>query len=224
MTYRVNTSGVDTDLRTSLLDAGAEMWSDVGARFSFKDGGTTTSTLAEDGVNVISWADGLPYGVLAWTLTSVDGAVISEIDIEFSNAFAWSDGAPGSGTYDLQTTASHELGHWLALLDQYMPADAEKVMYGYGDKRCRSARRRPGDIAGITWIYGGGPGPTPTPTTTPTVSPTRRRRHSATAPTPTPTPSPADVGAGVRSSATPARGAAASAGSSTWSPTTRASW
>ena len=185
VTYLVNTSGVDTGLRTSLLDAGAEMWNQIGAHFSFRDGGTTTAGLAGDGVNVVSWGNDLEYGVLASTYASVDGHVVREIDVRFSNAVAWGEGTPGSNTYDIQSVASHELGHWLELLDQYMPADSTKVMYGYGDEGQQRRTPAPGDIAGIMWVYSGGPAPTPT--ATPTVTPTPTA-------SPTPSPTPGDVG------------------------------
>ncbi len=145
-----------TQLRTSLLDAGAGMWNALGAGFTFVDGGPINSGLSYDGINVISWADGMPYGVLATSYFFIERGVVNEIDIEFSNAFPWGDGAPGSNTYDIQSTASHELGHWLVLLDQYMLADADKIMYGYEiiDEQRRTPA--PGDVAGIRWVYGGG--------------------------------------------------------------------
>jgi hypothetical protein len=185
--YRVDTSGVDDQLRTSLLDAGAGMWNALGAGFTFVDGGPINSGLSYDGINVISWADGMPYGVLATSYFFIDRGVVNEIDIEFSNAFPWGDGAAGSNTYDIQSTASHELGHWLVLLDQYMLADADKIMYGYENVNQQRRVPAPGDVAGIRWVYGGGSTPTPTPTPTASSSPTPT-------PTPTPTQTALDVG------------------------------
>jgi hypothetical protein len=181
VTYRVNTSGIDDSLRRSLVDAGAGMWNALGTHFSFSDGGSTTAGLGNDGLNVISWASGMPYGVLAATYSFVSAGTVKEMDIEFSNSFAWGDGAPGSNTYDIQGIASHEMGHWLVLLDLYGDGDSQKIMYGYGDQNEQRRAASAGDILGIEWIYGGGVTPTPTPT--PTVSPT-----------PTPTPSPGDLG------------------------------
>jgi hypothetical protein len=183
--YRVDTSGVDDELRTRLLDAGAGMWNALGAGFTFVNGGPISSGLSNDGINVVSWADGMPYGVLATSYFFIDRGVIKEIDVEFSNAFAWGDGSPGSNTYDIQSTASHELGHWLMLLDQYMLADSDKIMYGYEVMNEQRRTPAPGDVAGIRWIYGGGAKPSPTPSPTPTQT---------ASPSPTPTPTTLDVG------------------------------
>ena len=191
VTYRVNTSGIDTALRTSLLDAGAGMWNALGTGFTFVDGGPINAGLGADGINVVSWAGGMAYGILATTYSFVTGHVVKEIDIQFSNAFAWGDGAPDSETYDVQSTASHEFGHWLVLLDQYMLQDAGKIMYGYESKNVQRRTPAPGDVAGIQWIYGGGPAPSPTATPTPTTSPSSSPTAS---PTPTPGPTTVDLG------------------------------
>ena len=153
LTYLVNTSGIDDVLRESLVDAGTATWNGAGSAFRFTDGGATAALFVDDGLNVISWADGLPSGVIAWAQSYVDGSVVSQCDIQFSNAFSWGDGAAGSNTMDIQTIAIHEVGHWLRLLDQYMTGDSGKVMYGIGDQNQQKRTLTAGDIAGIRWIY-----------------------------------------------------------------------
>jgi hypothetical protein len=198
VTYRVYTSGVDDDLRASLVDAGAATWNAAGSGFTFVDAGATTAGLASDGVSVISWADGLPSGVLAMSYSDQKRGVVSEADVQFSNAYAWGDGAPGSATYDIQSVITHELGHWLVLLDLYMPGDQAKAMYGFAGKEVQKRTLTVDDVAGIQWVYPGA-GPSPTPTPTPTVSPS-----------PTPTPTVVDVGPVCRArSATVRRGSIA---------------
>jgi hypothetical protein len=203
-TYRVNTSGVDDDLRASLVDAGAATWNAAGSGFTFIDGGATTAGLARDGVSVISWADGLPSGVLAMSYSDQKGGVISEADVQFGNGYSWGDGAPGSATYDIQSVITHELGHWLVLLDLYMPGDQAKVMYGFAAKEVQKRTLTADDVAGVEWVYPGA-GPSPTPTPTPTLTPT-----PTASPTPTPTPTVVDVGPVCRArSATVKRGSIA---------------
>ena len=160
LTYLVNTSGIDPDLRENLVDAGAGVWNASGSSFVFTDGGTTSAGFANDGFNVISWANGLPSGVIAEATSYISGATVVQCDIQFSNAFSWGDGAPGSGTMDVQSISMHETGHWLRLLDQYMPNDAGKIMYGYGSAGTQKRTLSAGDIAGINWIYPGA-GPVP---------------------------------------------------------------
>jgi hypothetical protein len=157
LTYRVNTDGIDSALRESLVDAGLDFWNAAGSAFVFTDGGPTSAGMAGDGINVISWADGLPTGVIAWAQTYTSGNHLADCDIQFSNAFAWGDGST-LATMDVQSIAEHETGHWLMLLDQYMDGDAGKVMYGYGSEGQQKRILSAGDIAGIDWIYPG-PGP-----------------------------------------------------------------
>jgi Matrixin len=136
------------------VDAGASVRSAAGSGFQFTDGSTTLLGKAKDGRNMISWADGLPEGVIGQASSYYNAAgKMTEADVRFSNAFAWSDGAAGSGTMDIQTIAMHEIGHWLVRLDQYMDGDSGKVMYGYGGEDQQKRALAAGDLAGITWIY-----------------------------------------------------------------------
>jgi hypothetical protein len=157
-TYYVNTSGIDDALRESLVDAAASAWNAAGSGFTFTDGGATSRGKADDGFSVISWTNALPKGVIALATPYVDGAGnMREDDVQLSNAFAWGSGAAGSDTMDVQSIVMHELGHWLRLLDQYMPGDSSKVMYGYRNANQALRTLAAGDIAGINWIYPGKP-------------------------------------------------------------------
>ena len=195
VTYLVNTAGLDDELRRRLVDAGAGMWNALGTPFTFSNGGTANYGLSNDGHNVICWADNMTPGVLATSYFFSENGIISESDVEFSNNFTWGEGLPGSGSYDVQSTASHELGHWLMLLDLYMPGDADKIMYGFQVKEVQRRVPTPGDVAGIEWIYGPATSPSPTPSSTPTASPTPTVTPS-TSPTPTPTPTPTVIDTG----------------------------
>ena len=153
-TYYVNTSGTDKALRESLVDAAAGVWNVAGSGFQFLDGGVTTSGKARDSRNVISWANGLPDGVIGQSSSYyTEAGFLLEADVQFNNAYAWGTGARGSGTMDVESVALHEIGHWLRLLDLYMPADAGKVMYGYGDEDEQKRTLAAGDVTGITWVY-----------------------------------------------------------------------
>lgn len=151
VTYYVNPSGIDNALRESLIDAGASVWNAANSGLQFIDGGITAVGFADDGMNVISWANGMPDGVLASSSSYVSGGVISQCDIRFSNAYVW--GAGEAGSRDIQSTGMHEVGHWLKLLDQYMDGDSTKVMYGYGSAGVQKRALTAADIAGVQWIY-----------------------------------------------------------------------
>ena len=153
VTYYVNTSGIDDALRESLVDAGVAVWTAAGSGFAFVDGGDTDATIGLDGENVISWAWGLPDRVIAQSSSWSSGGHIKEADVRFSNDYDWGDGAPGSNTMDVQSIATHEVGHWLVLNDLYGPGDTDKVMYGFGTEEDVKRTLSDGDIAGIKWIY-----------------------------------------------------------------------
>jgi len=153
VTYLLNASDIDIVRRETLVDAGTAEWNGAGSAFRFTDGGPTSAGFAHDGLNVISWANGLPDGVLAWASSWVSGGIVSECDVQFSNACSSGDGAPGTDTYDIQEIAAHETGHWLRLADQYTPGDSAKVMYGIGGPNQQNKRvLAAGDSAGIDWI------------------------------------------------------------------------
>jgi hypothetical protein len=74
-----------------------------------------------------------------------------EVDTVFNTRYSFSIGGDG-GTYDVQTVALHEWGHWLCLNDLSWPWNRSKVMYGgyTGVKRVLTQD----DINGIVHIYG----------------------------------------------------------------------
>jgi|MTBAKMStandDraft_1061839.scaffolds.fasta_scaffold00128_6 PKD repeat protein len=132
----------------------------------------------------------------AWTWYSSQNRYphgnILEADIVFNKYCDWGINYPEANQYDFQTTALHELGHWVGLNDLYgnipgYPSDTHKTMYGIGApgeiKRTLSTE----DIAGIQHIYPGSI-PTTIPTTTPTTIPT-----TTSTVTPTVTVSPTDT-------------------------------
>ena len=86
-TYLVNSSGIDSVRRESLVDAGARVWNAAGSGFQFTDGGATLLGKVRDGDNVMSWADGLPDGVIGQASSYYDASGnLSEADVQFSNA------------------------------------------------------------------------------------------------------------------------------------------
>jgi hypothetical protein len=106
--------------------------------------------------NAVFWNDKGPTGVLAqcriwWYI--IEPHEIIAFDIEFNDYYTWTIGT-SPGAYDVQSIATHELGHALGLLDLYGDPDSEKTMYGYGSTNDISARDlEPEDEAGIAYIY-----------------------------------------------------------------------
>ena len=158
VSYKVNSNSGPAGTDTALLAAMAT-WSEVsGADFQFHHAGSSTDTgVANDGENVCSFGsiddeDTLAYN--SWWYYPSTGEIL-ESDIVFNTAFQWSS-AGASGKYDLQSVATHELGHALSLEDLYGPGDVEKTMYGKtspGETKQRSLHAD--DVAGIVYLYPG---------------------------------------------------------------------
>lgn len=168
--YRINENTSDCSGEGAAVQAADTTWDNVAsADFYFRYGGTTTATdLGYNGVNEVMWRNLGTTNPLATCYTvwyTSNPAEIIEFDIRFNDYNTWST-TGAAGTFDIQSIATHELGHALALLDLYGSADSEKTMYGYsstGETKLRTLE--PEDVAGISYIYpGSGNNPPNAPT------------------------------------------------------------
>lgn len=144
----------------SLVNQGALVWNGI-ADFAFLASSPSLAPQRRNGVNEVWWGTpGIP-GALASAHMSfflrdgnLDGFYdLVETDVIFSSAVSnWGDGRPG--TFDIQSVAAHEFGHWLVLDDLYGELDRHKVMFGR--IATGQLRRNPSaeDRAGIVAIYG----------------------------------------------------------------------
>jgi hypothetical protein len=137
----------------SMVQAAIAAWADAGSPVSY--GGQTSSPVGPpkgDGTNEIGWGP-LSSGTLAQTtwLPDAAGHVVEE-HIIFNTMYAWGD---GSGvTYDVQSIALHELGHWVVLRDKYSPNDFAQVMYGYASKGVQKRALSPAELDSVRYVYG----------------------------------------------------------------------
>jgi len=199
VSYEIYENTGDCTGEGAAIQAAANTWNAVNcACFTFSYAGATTREAPTgDGQNVLRW--GSTGGSIATAYIWYSGSNIVECDVVFEDGYAWS-AAPScpSDRMDVQNIATHELGHWLLLVDLYNSCNSELTMYGhgaYGETEKRSLH--PSDEDGICYIYPSGspatatptatptgvPGATPTPTATRTGMPTR-----TSTPTRTPTP------------------------------------
>jgi hypothetical protein len=118
-------------------------------------GFTDIRSAGSDGVNVISFADeDFPFssGTIAVTLSSWDrttGAV-EDADIVFNPALPFTTSGE-EGAYDIQSVATHEIGHFLGL-DHTAIVSATMNPYGTTDSTFQRVLRSD-DILGISSIY-----------------------------------------------------------------------
>jgi hypothetical protein len=138
VTYKLNESSAPLGVRSIALaraQAGAAAWNAVAPdyfEFAVDRGGTETDPREHsDGSNDIFWSTSAGgSGVLAenryWYYQ--DGPIFESDIIFYPPAGQWGNGT--GDTYDIATVAAHEMGHAVALLDQYGdPGDRGKLMF-----------------------------------------------------------------------------------------------
>ena len=161
--YHIATS-VPTAFSAALQNAGATWTSASGIGFVYS-GSTTASVVSENGITEMVYGPlppGIPADVLAVAGCWQQGSTITECDILFNSAQPFSTSTPTPpGSYDVESIALHEFGHWLELRDLYgflpgYPSDTAKVMFGLngGGPDWMKRTLHPDDVAGARWIYG----------------------------------------------------------------------
>lgn len=157
VTYKINPNTPDTAGELAAVKAAANKWNNAGSNFGFEYGGLSKKTgVSKDGENSIIWVN-YDTGSIATTTTywnMADFNTIIENDLEFNDlTHDW--GTDGSLTrMDVQTIATHELGHFLGFADVYGSADNVKIMNGYGTQGIIKRKLTKDDISGIKGIYG----------------------------------------------------------------------
>jgi hypothetical protein len=135
----------------------------------------------ENGYNDIIWGPISEPDVIAAAWTTEIGRAILETDIVFNTAYNWGTSGTSTTEMDVQTIATHEMGHWLNLRDLYGlpntwgPGDSTKIMYGYGSEGIVNRAPTPADVAGVQWIYSAARRDTQRPTSTATKAEQVRR-------------------------------------------------
>jgi hypothetical protein len=177
--YYVNEAGTsDAPNWLTAIKRAFETWNQVPSssiEFTFL-GKTRYQAGPLDGRNILSWDEKGNYPLtpeaIAVTIIWYNPRtkLIVESETIFNGQKAWSDSGE-AGKYDIQSVATHEIGHWLALADLYGLLDARKTMYGLGSTGDTNPRTlEPEDMAGAVYIYPQQKDNTP-PTTSISVTP-----------------------------------------------------
>ena len=154
----------------SAIQNAANTWNGAGSSFLLNYKGETTRGWGHDGYSVIGFSNLGSSTIIAQATSYISSGAVIESDVQFNTQFPFStDPTPPANKMDLQTIATHELGHWLRLLDLYGENDADKIMYGFGDYGQVKRDLTSGDRLGINWIYPEKTPPTPDPMTWVTV-------------------------------------------------------
>lgn len=148
----------DTTIELSYVQAAASTWS-AESPFKLTYAGSMSSAPYDPSApsynsrNEIWWANMGDNGVLAQARYWFMSGYLWEADMTFNDTYNWGGGA--AGTFDVQTVALHEFGHWLTMRDLYGEGDSDEVMFGICSEGTQKRTLRADDSAGVGWIYGG---------------------------------------------------------------------
>lgn len=167
-TFLINPNFVDPSAGTlgdqiiAIQSAAAEWNTDGGADFTLVyQGQTASDAVAPDGNNVIHYKHEDGNGPLAVTFWWESGGVTTDFDIRFydragSYDFVWAQ-TPNATQFDIQSTATHELGHALGLGHSNVIGSTMAAVQAPGFIAGRNLSAD--DQAGIQAIYGPAPAP-----------------------------------------------------------------
>ena len=169
--FRINPNFTDPSAGSSsaqiaVIQAAATEWDLAGgSNFSFEYQGTTTNTkVANDGLNSVFYVPMDGNGALAVCYWWSNGGNTTGFDVSFFDKdgtydFIWAT-SPAWNQFDIQSVATHELGHALGLAHSSV---AGSTMFATATPGSVSLRTlHVDDIAGIQALYGQAPPPVPT--------------------------------------------------------------
>ncbi len=158
-------------LLESAVNASMAEWSRWDSNIAFRYGGTTSAMFGAtgkdgscaDGTNVITW-DKFDPSIIAMAGVCMDnsGKVVRDADLAMNVSFRWENinGKPQTRhSMDIRSIVTHELGHWLGLVDLYGSNEIHQTMSGYSEYG-ETNKRTPalGDVIGIQKAFPCGAG------------------------------------------------------------------
>lgn len=113
VSFRVNANTPDVDNELNAILAAASSWSALnpaGLRLSYS--GSTSKSAGYNGENTVHWTTDDGGSTLAVARVWYSGTTTLEADMTFYGNHTW---CTSGCTYDIQTVALHEFGHWVGL-------------------------------------------------------------------------------------------------------------
>jgi hypothetical protein len=147
------------------LVAAMTSWHHWDSNLVFRDDGETTAAFTAsgpdggcaDGTNVVTWGRFDSPDTVGEAAMCLDRAqhLIRDADLALNVGYWWANGTDARRqVYDVQSIFTHELGHWLSLLDMYSPTASRQTMFGSAEPN-ETRKRTPalGDITGVQSAY-----------------------------------------------------------------------
>jgi hypothetical protein len=147
------------------LAAAMATWHHWDSNIVFRDDGDTTAAFTAtgpdgscaDGTNVITWGRFDSPDTVGEAAMCLDRAqhIIRDADLQLNIGFWWANGTDARrAVYDVQSIFTHELGHWLSLLDMYSSTASRQTMFGSAaPNEIRKRTPALGDITGLQKAY-----------------------------------------------------------------------
>lgn len=153
-----NSQGLSRSFIKSAISTSAETWDKVIGKELFNDNFVVDISAVprvRDGKNTLGFGFYPSNSIVALTSVwvSQEGEIL-EADTLFNTALMFGDAAINPNVLDLQSIATHELGHVIGLGDIYSSSCTAVTMYGvsfFGDINKRTLERA--DIRGIRKLY-----------------------------------------------------------------------
>jgi hypothetical protein len=148
------------------IDASASTWSNAGAAIRLINDTGSVNELSYKDLVATYGSSYLDTFAVTTTWSNNSTGLITKATTEFGTKWPWST-AGVANRVDVQNILTHELGHWMRLLDIYSPATCSEVTMwnaaSYGETKKRTLEQA--DLDGLFSLYGragampGTPGP-----------------------------------------------------------------
>jgi hypothetical protein len=169
---------------TAAIDAAAGTWNTANASFRLVNDANSVNELSYKDLVAAYGSSYSDTFAVTTTWSSNSTGVITKATTEVNNKWPWSTSGDANGA-DVQDIVTHELGHWMRLLDIYSPANcADVTMWGsagYGETKKRTLEQP--DVDGVLSLYRGGTATSPTLTAPALTLPAYRAMDVSTTPT-----------------------------------------
>jgi hypothetical protein len=152
-TYKVGTT-IPAEWAAS-VEASASTWSNAGAAFRLVNDNSSVNEVSYKDLVAAYGSSYLDTFAVTTTWSSNSTGLITKATTEFGTKWLWATSGVANRV-DVQNILTHELGHWMRLLDIYSPPTCSEVTMwnsaSYGETKKRTLEQA--DLDGLFALYG----------------------------------------------------------------------